>query len=68
MQDTAPLAGRELVLPALGALAVAAGAIYAVAFDQGMLAALATDAARDSGGALHELFHDARHLLGVPCH
>lgn len=33
---------------------------YAVLFDQGELTA---------GKSLsHEVFHDARHLLGVPCH
>lgn len=43
-------------------------ALYAVAFDQGLLAAQLTDAAAASGGVLHEVFHDGRHLLGVPCH
>ncbi|MDP9022616.1 MAG: CbtB-domain containing protein [Actinomycetota bacterium] len=35
-------------------------AVYAVLFEQGAL----------TGGSplLHEVFHDARHLLGVPCH
>lgn len=31
-----------------------------VTFDQG--------AATGGAPVLHELFHDARHLLGVPCH
>lgn len=66
--DSPALTGRELALPALVALALAALALYAVAFDQGLLAGVVTDAARDSGGVLHEAFHDARHLLGVPCH
>jgi hypothetical protein len=59
---------QALVVPALAALAAAAAAVYAVAFDQGVLGAVFTDALRDSGGVLHEVFHDARHLLGVPCH
>lgn len=45
------------------ALAVVAGALllaYLVAFDQG--------AVSQSGMYLHELMHDGRHLLGVPCH
>lgn len=33
---------------------------YLVAFDQG--------AVSRSGTYLHELMHDGRHLLGVPCH
>lgn len=37
-----------------------AGALFVVSFEQGAL----------TGGTplFHELFHDARHLLGVPCH
>jgi hypothetical protein len=45
------------------ALAVAGGLLllaYLVAFDQG--------AVSQSGMYLHELMHDGRHLLGVPCH
>ncbi|MEX1176886.1 MAG: CbtB-domain containing protein [Nitriliruptor sp.] len=34
--------------------------IFLVSFEQGMLTAGAPVA--------HELFHDARHLLGFPCH
>ena len=59
---------RSLVLPALAALLLSSSIGWAVAFDQGVLAQVASDAMRDSGGVLHELFHDARHLLGVPCH
>ncbi|GGK39896.1 hypothetical protein GCM10010124_35690 [Pilimelia terevasa] len=33
---------------------------YLVAFDNG--------AVSQSGMLLHELMHDGRHLLGVPCH
>jgi len=33
---------------------------YLVAFDQG--------AVSQTGTYLHELMHDGRHLLGVPCH
>lgn len=45
------------------AFAVTAGMLllaYLVAFDQG--------AVSQSGTLLHELMHDGRHLLGVPCH
>jgi putative cobalt transporter subunit CbtB len=38
--------------------------LYAVTFDGGFVSARVAD----SGMYLHELFHDGRHLLGVPCH
>lgn len=60
--------GQRLAAPALGALIFALFVLYAVAFDQGALVAPLTDAMREQGGVLHEVFHDARHLLGVPCH
>jgi len=63
-----PYRMRELALPALGAVTVAAAAALIVAFDQGALGLLLTDRMADAGGVLHEFFHDARHLLGVPCH
>lgn len=54
-----PLPLRQL-LPALllGVLFVLA--IYLVQYDQGALS--------QTGSLLHELMHDGRHLLGVPCH
>jgi hypothetical protein len=57
--DVQPLPVRQL-LPALllGALFVLT--IYLVQYDQGALS--------QSGTLLHELMHDGRHLLGVPCH
>jgi hypothetical protein len=44
------------VLAAVFAFAV----LYLVALDQGALS--------QTGSLLHELAHDGRHLLGVPCH
>jgi hypothetical protein len=54
--------------PAAAALTVlgAAGLLFAVAFDQGQLAQAVQAAAGDS--TVHEVFHDARHMLGFPCH
>jgi hypothetical protein len=46
--------------PALLAAAFALLVIYMVSFDQGALS--------QSGLFVHELMHDGRHLLGVPCH
>lgn len=46
------------------AVAIAVFAIYAVFFDQGLLAG----AVGKPAAYLHELFHDARHAMGFPCH
>jgi hypothetical protein len=54
-----PIPLREL-RPALLLAALLMLAIYLVQFDQGALSQM--------GGFLHELLHDGRHLLGVPCH
>jgi len=54
------------LLPALLAVAGSLGLLFAVAFDQGTLAGVVQAAAGDS--TVHELFHDARHMLGFPCH
>jgi hypothetical protein len=42
----------------------AALALWLVAFDNGQASA----AVDSTGTALHELFHDSRHLVGAPCH
>ncbi len=57
-----PVPPLTLVLAVLAAVAL----LFAVAFDQGQLAQAAKAAAGDS--TLHEFFHDARHMLGFPCH
>ena len=56
--------GIPVPLWAWPVLALALAMLYAVAFDSGALSARVAD----SGMYLHELFHDGRHLLGVPCH
>jgi hypothetical protein len=70
MKPTAatPATGLEIAWPAFTAALVVYVAYLVVAFDQGAIGLLLTDRMADSGGVLHELFHDARHLLGVPCH
>lgn len=60
-----PAATRLPVAATLTVLA-AAGLLFAVAFDQGQLAQVVQAAAGDS--TVHEVFHDARHMLGFPCH
>lgn len=64
------LVAHHLHLPARLALlllvATALLLLFAVAFDQGQLAQLAQ--AGSGNSAVHEAFHDARHILGFPCH
>lgn len=48
------------LLVAAGAVLLALLTLYLVGFDQGLISR--------SGMYLHELMHDGRHLLGVPCH
>jgi hypothetical protein len=57
-----PGSALSLLLAVLSAAAL----LFAVAFDQGQLAQLVRAAAGDS--TVHEVFHDARHMLGFPCH
>lgn len=66
--SSTPISGRALRDPALIALLLFIALAYLIAFDQGQIGALLTDRMLDSGGVLHEFFHDARHLLGFPCH
>lgn len=58
---------REIVLATL-LVAAAAFVLYAMFLDQGGL--LAPFFGHDAYDAnyLHEFAHDARHLLGLPCH
>ncbi|RQX09476.1 hypothetical protein DLJ58_14975 [Micromonospora arida] len=55
-----PAGSVRLLWPVLATVAVLTLLAYLVAFDQG--------AVSRSGMYLHELMHDGRHLLGVPCH
>ena len=48
------------LLTVLGIVALALLALYLVGFDQGAISR--------SGMYMHELMHDGRHLLGLPCH
>jgi hypothetical protein len=50
---------RTLLLSA-AIVAAAVLTLYLVGFDQGTVSR--------SGMFLHELMHDGRHLMGVPCH
>ncbi|GAA5048304.1 CbtB domain-containing protein [Nocardia callitridis] len=48
------------VLVTVGVVLLALLTLYLVGFDQGALSR--------SGMYMHELMHDGRHLLGLPCH
>ena len=45
-------------------LALAVGVLWLVGFEGGPV----SEALGQAGSFLHELFHDGRHLIGVPCH
>ncbi|MEU4476356.1 CbtB domain-containing protein [Micromonospora sp. NPDC023888] len=55
-----PAGGARLLWTVLATVVLLSLLAYLVAFDQG--------AVSRSGTYLHELMHDGRHLLGVPCH
>lgn len=57
---TSPAVSPRVLWSAAGAVTMLMLLAYLVAFDQG--------AVSQSGTYLHELMHDGRHLLGVPCH
>ncbi len=42
-------------------VAIATIGVYAVSMDNGALLG-------NAAGTAHELFHDARHFVGAPCH
>lgn len=54
---------EQIHVPVWAWLVVAAAilALYAIAADNGA-------AVKAGASTLHELFHDARHFVGVPCH
>ena len=57
-------------VPLWGWLVVGAllAVVYAVGYDQGTLLEPVLGKLSSTNNYLHELFHDARHLLGFPCH
>lgn len=58
---TAPIPVNELLPWALFTALLTLLAIYFVGAEQGATSIF-------SGTQVHEFFHDARHLLGFPCH
>ena len=67
---TSPRTAQAPALPWWGVpvAVLAAALLWVVTFENGQLLDLVGANAAASGNFLHELFHDGRHLLGVPCH
>lgn len=63
MDKTYELDQSRVVVPvwAWFVVALAVAAVYALALENGAVLSAGAD-------TLHELFHDGRHFLGVPCH
>jgi len=59
---------REITVGLWVGLAILALVLFAVLYDQGWLLRPFLGRAAEAGDQLHELFHDGRNLLGVPCH
>ncbi|MFE3292168.1 CbtB-domain containing protein [Rhodococcus sp. NPDC059234] len=55
-----PIESIGVALAAVGVVLLALLALYLVGLDQGVVSR--------SGMYVHELMHDGRHLLGLPCH
>jgi Probable cobalt transporter subunit (CbtB) len=60
----APAAARIPTWLKVVLLATALAALWLVALDNGQASGMVDS----TGTLLHELFHDARHLSGAPCH
>ncbi len=63
METEERLAVERVRIPAWAwvVMALAVAAAYALTIENGVVL-------RAGAEVLHELFHDARHMLGVPCH
>ena len=58
--------GRPLEIPkwAFLLLVAAVAVLWLVTFEGGVV----SESLGQAGTFLHEVFHDGRHLIGVPCH
>ena len=61
LQELAVLQPVRVPLWAWFAVALAVVAVYLLTLDNGLVLA-------QGASTVHELFHDARHFVGVPCH
>lgn len=62
----APEGARQWKLT--GAAALAALGLYLLTLDQGMALSLVQGDVAFDQNLIHELLHDGRHVLAVPCH
>ncbi len=65
-QLLAPWGGQTRTL--IGAATLAALGIYLLVVDQGLALSLVQGNLAFDQNLIHELLHDGRHALGVPCH
>lgn len=61
MENNLPLVPVRVALRTWMVLAVALLVAYLVTMDNGAVL-------RSGAATVHEVFHDGRHFLGVPCH
>ena len=66
VQVLAPQGARTRTLIGIGLLA--AFGLYLLAADQGLALSLVQGRLAFDQNMIHELLHDGRHVLGVPCH
>lgn len=58
--------GKRLAIA--GLVLIGALGLYVLAIDQGFLLSLVQGAPAFDMNLIHEVFHDARHAAGIPCH
>ncbi len=69
MDKAITVSGFKVPLLALLILAAfSAFTVYAVGYDQGQILSIVFGDSAYRDNYLHELFHDTRHALGLPCH
>jgi hypothetical protein len=68
MHDSPVLEFPPVPLWTWGVMALLALLVFAVGFDQGQLLEPLFGKAAVTGNYLHELLHDGRHFMAVPCH
>jgi len=57
-----------ILIPAALAALAALCTLFALLLDQGQLLSVAMGDVARTANYVHEFTHDARHLLGAPCH
>lgn len=68
MQDSAALEFPPIPIWIWFVMTFLALLVFAIGFDQGQLLEPVIGKAAVTGNYLHELFHDGRHFMAMPCH